>query len=1549
MSFSTTNGQKSKETTASAVIVLSPDKGVSTGRNNYVEWAAATNDELGQTYGMMANVLATQIAYQVAQVVPEDYIPIDEPDQPAYTPAQLMTLRLGAHAARAKEVRRLALDKPKFFSAVYARTSVASRLLIEADGDFPAAKAALDPNALIAIIHKTHFTHVDGATAVEARENLEETFGSLRQGPAQNIADFKKEFDTQVRGLEIAGAEPMSPEQLALKFLKKLDQVRHGNMFVHLMNGRSAGGAFPESANAAYVIAKDWKSASVRVADSRGVIASGAAFMLADDVRALIVDPAPAPPARKPTIATPTRRPSNAAPARSNLRPTMRPKVRFASPPMARAAAVPRAPALDKRACYNCNEIGHLFAQCPHPVLVTIGDEDDDESAFYDAAMRRDDATCMMTRSGCAQADDLKHVFFSPTEVILDNAASRSLFENTELLRDIVQSDTPTVIGGVQRGATGIRIDEEGVFRDLGTVGVCIGAAGNILSAGQMVDTGRQVRYDTIKDEYVVSGSATDYVFSRRTKDDGTKSRFYTHDFALVATVKENLRRYTPREVKQIEKAEQMMQRLGHMTSAATIGIINSGVQNCPVSASDVRNKNAAKGVSTAGLLGKTKKMKSISPGYALVPRVTQVQQILSIDVVFVKRVAFLLGVLTPLGLGLVEFLRDRSVDSVETAVRIMLAKAASRSFDVLEIRCDGEKAVGAMTAAMEHRGLRVSIAGPGQHVSVVERMAQTVKSRFRCHELALPFVMTHTLLVYCMRFCMSCVNLQPSAMSVDKVSPFEQFSGMKLDAKRDLRVSFGDYVLATPANTDNSMLPRAEPCIALGGKFNHTGSVLMLSLRTNKIVTRDQFVIQPMPDIVINKITELANRQGYTRGADPTLEFPHVLEEDVDNGTLPDMMEIDGRLDKPEELANADDAVAEPPTPAGVDEPLNVHVEGPVVAQPIPELVGPHPIDGQAVEPTVSEHPIRRGVRWSQRLSARATSEVLLVRAKAMLIRRRIDATRAKMRRELVLRSDCRDAQDYAFKISVRAALRDREDEARPVIMAELKQMVDKKVWHGVHSTSLTHVERKAVIRSSMFLKDKYMASGAFDKLKARLVAGGDQQDKELYDNLSSPTASTASVLAVASIAAREGRSVVVMDIGGAFLNADITSTGVKVHMRLDKVLTAMLVLISPEHSQFIEEQGTSVVQLDKALYGCVEAAALWYANLCSTLALDGFAPNPYDPCIFNKIGSGGAQATVAMHVDDLFVSSTSDADIERFENYMRGVYKEIKVSKGKVLDYLGMTFDYVVPGQVSITMDNFEQDILAECGVWTMRQTPAASTLFDVRDAPKATNEESGFFRTFVAKLLYLAKRVRPECLVAVAFLTTRVNDVNVDDIAKLHRLLGYLRASQHRGIVLRVGDKMVVRAYIDASYGVHQSSGKSHTGCAIVLGEAGVLTARSSKQKIVTKSSTEAELVGLSDSAAHAIQLRNFVMGQGYDQEPVVIYQDNMSCMALVKRGRPGSERSRHISIRHFWVAERVTAGEVIVEHLSTDLMFANALTKPVQGVQFIRERHGLTNWG
>jgi len=85
-----------------------------------------------------------------------------------------------------------------------------------------------------------------------------------------------------------------------------------------------------------------------------------------------------------------------------------------------------------------------------------------------------------------------------------------------------------------------------------------------------------------------------------------------------------------------------------------------------------VRNKDNAKVVSVAGLLGKTTKRKSIFPGYVLAPRVTQVQNVLSIAIIFVMMIPFLLSVFTPLGLGLVHFFRDRSEDQVRIAVQMV-------------------------------------------------------------------------------------------------------------------------------------------------------------------------------------------------------------------------------------------------------------------------------------------------------------------------------------------------------------------------------------------------------------------------------------------------------------------------------------------------------------------------------------------------------------------------------------------------------------------------------------------------------------------------------------------------------------------------------------------------------------------------------------------------------------------------------------------------------------------------------------------------------------
>jgi hypothetical protein len=302
------------------------------------------------------------------------------------------------------------------------------------------------------------------------------------------------------------------------------------------------------------------------------------------------------------------------------------------------------------------------------------------------------------------------------------------------------------------------------------------------------------------------------------------------------------------------------------------------------------------------------------------------------------------------------------------------------------------------------------------------------------------------------------------------------------------------------------------------------------------------------------------------------------------------------------------------------------------------------------------------------------------------------------------------------------------------------------------VRYSDLTKKQRRAVIRSSMFLKDKFLASGQFDKYKARHVAGGDQQDKLMYENLSSPTAHISSVFAIAAIAAFEGR---IVDRRGVFECVHEADWCVGAHTPQPsdedpaedgRVLPAFR---QPRRRWWLSWTRRSTGVSRQPRCGISQ-------DLSSKLRANGFIENPFDRCIFSKEGSDGHQISIVLHVDDLMVTSVSQKSLDEFGDYLKFVYPETRTNRGQQIAYLGMSFEFSVEGEARVTMDHCTTDILSGCGVSTARATPAASTLFDVRDdAPAASEHEKVWFHTHVAKMLHLTKRVRPECLTAVAFL--------------------------------------------------------------------------------------------------------------------------------------------------------------------------------------------------
>ena len=528
--------------------------------------------------------------------------------------------------------------------------------------------------------------------------------------------------------------------------------------------------------------------------------------------------------------------------------------------------------------------------------------------------------------------------------------------------------------------------------------------------------------------------------------------------------------------------------------------------------------------------------------------------------------------------------------------------------------------------------------------------------------------------------------------------------------------------------------------------------------------------------------------------------------------------------------------------------------------------------------------------------------------------------------------------------QMTAKKGLKRFKEAGAQAIMNELEQIIYRKVMRGKHAKDLTREDKKAALRYLMFLKQK--RSG---KIKARGCADGRKQ--RLYktkDETTSPTVTTEGLMLTCIIDAYENRDVATLDVPGAFMHADMDE---KIHIKLDGELAILLMRADETYKEYLTyERGVPVIyaELSKALYGTLQAAKLFWENLTSFLCDDlGFTLNPYDSCVANKI-INGKQCTIAWHVDDLKISHIDSevvGDIIKHFEKKYGKESPLSVTRGRVHEYLGMTIDYTTPGVVSFIMKDYVTDIINEKAKDMddrVATTPAASHLYQTNnEATKLNDHDAEYFHHMVAKLLYLAKRGRPDILTAVSFLCTRVKEPDMDDYKKLNRCINYLEGTQDLFLTLGTDGEGIIDWWVDASFAVHEDM-RSHTGATMSMGRGGIVN-KSSKQKINTRSSTEAEVVGVNDAMTMILWTRLFLEEQGVGVVDNIIHQDNQSSILLEKNGKESSgKQTRHMEIRYFFVTDAVKRGMASINYCPTESMHADFFTKPLQGQLFRTHR-------
>jgi hypothetical protein len=842
----------------------------------------------------------------------------------------------------------------------------------------------------------------------------------------------------------------------------------------------------------------------------------------------------------------------------------------------------------------------------------------------------------------------------------------------------------------------------------------------------------------------------------------------------------------------------------------------------------------------------------------------------------------------------------------------------------------DHEAGLVAMEPQLNAAGTMLIKAAPGAHVPKVERKIRDIKNSARAIIAQLPYRLPAALIRYLIEYAVSRINLLPSNSYLapdDARSPRERFYGVKPDYKQHVTIQFGEYcqVYNTNLSRTNDMTERTHGAIALGPSPTTPGSATFWVIHTRRTVTRSKWTVIPITQEIINVINDIANTAFIIPAPDEESD-----EDDIDVPEVPTLVNT-----LPAEGPLRDIAIE------------TTAVENTAVETTPVEYVAVDYTDQptEAVESTAVDSPADQDIHSPQELQPAQDNPPLKEQGTVQIIEPRRNPTR---QHNMPSRYMLTIISEIVLHVSIQQALRTIGPSAIKAVEEEVDNLLAYKTFAPVNAKGLSSSDRKNVLPSFTFIKTKYNASGGVDRVRARTTAGGHRQDRALYsaEDTSAPTVAMWCIFLELLLAAHESREVHVIDIKSAYLNASMSRHNVMV--KLEPLLTDIILKREPSFSSGIDHDGRLIVKLDKALYGCIQSANLWYQHISETLIKQQFKRSNYDHCTYHLVTADGKRCTVLLYVDDLLITSTSTELVKQLIDALTSTYGPLTHKCGTNFDYLGMNLDYSNPGTVDIGMHGFIEELLAEH--WQSKasyKSPATSHLFETRECNKLGVQERESFHSITAKLLYLSKRIRPDLLTAVSFLCTRARSPDEDDQKKLDRVLGYLHHTRDLKLKLSSTGPINLTVYIDASFAVH-SDMKGHTGGIVMVGDAPII-AISRKQQRVAKSSTESELIAVSDVISQVIQIRSYLIERGLNVGRATIMQDNQSTMRIIGNGKTTSKSTRHFDIALFFAKDQVDAGQVEFKYCPTADQLADLLTKPLQGAQFFKLRAKLLNLG
>ena len=1162
------------------------------------------------------------------------------------------------------------------------------------------------------IVHVTT-TRTIGNTRVD-QNNLSINFANIRQKGGESISDFKRRMENLLDSFDAIRMEPPSNALIAMRFLHGLDDSRYASLKTYLGNELANGrDLYQSDLDGAASQATRWLVHGNKTPNPSSTPAN---------VNAFVADKETPKKSKKKGDKKPK---SEEGVQRNNETCEFCTRKGHNRVDCFKYAAASKAAAEDvaaKKDKYNKKALGPVTGA----MLATTHDDSGDEYPIHKLAYHSMSLVIGSTKT------------LSPYDIVLDTGANGSIVHNKKLLHD-VNTKSPLTFNGI---AGTLSTTTAGALRDLGKAHYHHLSPANILSFSQVRDEGHTITFDQVDgtDTFIVSTPTFEYRF----KDRG--AGLYVCDLTptktgLISTIQDNASQHSKREVASAQAARELQERMAHPTDSRLKDALSYGNNiYSKVSTADITRAQTIYGPDTSALKGKTT-FKTVEPFPAPQEslRDTTPQQLYA-DIFIANGISFFITVAKPLEHIIATPIDGRDIGSLRRVMRHHLACYSQRRIATPIMYSDNERGIAALGPELASSGVQLIHSGPGMHVHVVERAIRYVKEGVRSIHAGLPYTCPRTLFKMLIPFVAFRLNMFPSSTRTDRLSAFQVIYNRPADARRDCQLTFGAMYHVTSRDRAHSMAPRTVAAIGVAQIPNGTGTCSFYTLHNHTVISANHFTAVPMtPDMIT-----YMNRLAADDKTATTIDAPYYLHgkpllgsplsdtssplpssrEPTATIIAPVPLQEPPALDQHIEESSTEDANTEVPleaeaplaeytvsagatTTVGPNQPLEISseeieetaAEPQDYHQPSPDATSA-PVDSAQEDDlpptTYSDDPPASRPTPSQ-LSQRPTRD-----------RRPPD--------RLNLYS--------VFHITAKRALREDPTTARPAIEAELKTLIDKGVFRPVKISTLSPTQRAGIIRSQLNVTQKYLPTTdgtgrVKDRVKARLVGGGDCQDRTQYTaaETSSPTVSTTSIFLLAQIAATEGRDITTIDIGSAYLNAHMPKTDPSklVFMRISKEVSQIMANIDNTFTRYVNADGTLVVELDRALYGCIESALLWFRELSGFLMRKGFSTNPYDICVMNKTFKTG-RATIGIYVDDILLTCSHPSIADKIIQELEEEYKQLKVTRGLTHNYLGMVLDFTHKGVVKISQTGMIEEIVSAPGVTTL-----TTAVGSVEDHPK------------------------------------------------------------------------------------------------------------------------------------------------------------------------------------------------------------------------------------